>query len=375
MCYAAQTRKIRLQSGGRASGAFPIYMAAGLPGRAQYPRRGSIPRAMNYISIKERIPLAKTEIITATGRTREEITASVRIHMRSMVNNALEIGMDLIDMKDACQHGEWLPWLKEIGLSASTAANYMRIAREVNGDSKMAQLPYTKILALMAAPKEDREALAEVAGDMSAAEIRRLTEERNRAAEAANSETARADQAEADAKHFNQVNAGLRTEMQNLQAKLEKARDGQKQAEAGCDILKGTVEKQQDIINDLKEKLIFAENNRVEVEVIPEDYEKMKRERQELIDAAADAEARAAEAEAALEEAQNGQPDGPDEPWKILKTAMTRFMADCEMMPLDPQGLIRNEHKINAYLERLDKWGDQMRMAMAKAVSAEGAVV
>ena len=64
-------------------------------------------------------------ITTTSGRSMEEITASVRIHMRSMVNNALEIGIDLIEMKDACQHGEWMPWLKEIGLSASTAANYM----------------------------------------------------------------------------------------------------------------------------------------------------------------------------------------------------------------------------------------------------------
>ena len=198
-------------------------MAAGLPGRAQYPRRGSIPRAMNYKTILEGITLTeKTGIITATGRTREEITASVRIHMRSMVNNALEIGLDLIDMKDACQHGEWMPWLKEIGLSASTAANYMRIAREVNGDSKVAQLPYTKILALMAAPKEDREALAETAESMSAAEIRKLTEERNKAAEAANMETARADQAEADAKMFNQEAANLRNKVSVMQNELNK---------------------------------------------------------------------------------------------------------------------------------------------------------
>lgn len=327
--------------------------------------------------------MTENTIITASGRTREEITASVRIHMRSMVNNALEIGMDLVEMKEACQHGEWLPWLKEIGLSASTAANYMRIAREVNGDSKMAQLPYTKILALMAAPKEDREALAEAAGDMSAAEIRKLTEERNRAAAAANTETVRADQAEEDAKRFNQENASLRTQIQNLQAKLEKANDDKRQAEAGCRILKDSIEKQSETIEDLRGKLIIAENQQqIEVEKIPEDYELIKaelaaaeREAKELIDAAADAEARAAAAEAALEDAKIGQADGPEEPWKVLKVAVTRFMADCEMMPLDPQGLTQNEHKINTYLDRLDKWCDQMRIAMSKAISAEGAVV
>ena len=139
-------------------------------------------------------------IITASGRTLEEMKAGIRIRMRNMVNSALEIGFDLMEAKDACRHGEWMPFLKDIGLSASTAANYMRIAKEVSADSKMATLPYTKILALLAAPPEEREELAAAAEDMSAAEIRRLTEERNRAAEAANSETVRADQAEKDAK-------------------------------------------------------------------------------------------------------------------------------------------------------------------------------
>lgn len=324
--------------------------------------------------------MAKTEVITATGRTREEITASVRIHMRSMVNNALEIGMDLVEMKEACQHGEWLPWLKEIGLSASTAANYMRIAREVNGDSKMAQLPYTKILALMAAPKEDREALAEVAGDMSAAEIRRLTEERNKAAEAANSETARADQAEADAKRYYDEIGTLNKKIAELEAQKVKAYNeghkvGQKVAWDDIDVkgMAREINELRETRDDLKAKLLEAENHRVEV--VPPDYDRLKREREELIAAAAEAEERATAAEAALEDAQNGQADGPDEPWKVLKVAITRFMADCELMPLDPQGLIRNEHKINTYLERLDKWGDQMRIAMAKAISAEGAVV
>ena len=169
-------------------------------------------------------------VITASGRTLGEMKAEIRIRMRNMVNNALEIGIDLMEAKDACRHGEWMPFLKEIGLSASTAANYMRIAKEVSADSKVAQLPYTKILALLAAPPEEREELATAAEDMSAAEIRRLTEERNRAAEAANSETVRADQAEEalkkseeDAKEIYGKNASLRVEIQNLEAKLEKA--------------------------------------------------------------------------------------------------------------------------------------------------------
>lgn len=326
--------------------------------------------------------MTENTIITASGRTREEITASVRIHMRSMVNNALEIGMDLVEMKEACQHGEWLPWLKEIGLSASTAANYMRIAREVNGDSKMAQLPYTKILALMAAPKEDREALAEAAGDMSAAEIRKLTEERNRAAAAANTETVRADQAEEDAKRFNQENASLRTQIQNLQAKLEKANDDKRQAEAGCRILKNSIEKQSETIEDLRGKLIIAENQQqIEVERIPEDYELIKaelaaaeREAKELIDAAADAEARAAAAEAALEDERNERTQSGASDFEKMHFAMKTFMMQCELMACRPEGLLHEKERVQKDVARLRQWCDAMDNALTLHV-AEGEVV
>lgn len=326
--------------------------------------------------------MTENTIITASGRTREEITASVRIHMRSMVNNALEIGMDLVEMKEACQHGEWLPWLKEIGLSASTAANYMRIAREVNGDSKMAQLPYTKILALMAAPKEDREALAEAAGDMSAAEIRKLTEERNRAAAAANTETVRADQAEEDAKRFNQENASLRTQIQNLQAKLEKANDDKRQAEAGCRILKDSIEKQSETIEDLRGKLIIAENQQqIEVEKIPEDYELIKaelaaaeREAKELIDAAADAEARAAVAEAALEDERNERTQSGASDFEKMHFAMKTFMMQCELMACRPEGLLHEKERVQKDVARLRQWCDAMDNALTLHV-AEGEVV
>ena len=302
-----------------------------------------------------------TGIITASGRTREEITASVRIHMRSMVNNALEIGMDLIEMKDACQHGEWMPWLKEIGLSASTAANYMRIAREVSGDSKMAQLPYTKILALMAAPKEDREALAEAAENMSAAEIRRLTEERNKAAEAVNAETARADQAEKDAKMFNQEAANLRNKVSVLQNELNK---------------------QTQYSEDLRGKLIEAENNRVEVEKIvekvPEDYHRLKMEQKELLDAAARAEERANEAEAELERIQmNG--DGVKQPEKpvgiLLNEAVNVFLGSCDMMTFDPVSLQRDASAVRHSVGMIHDWCLRMEEALGMPVIAEADVV
>ena len=328
-------------------------------------------------------------IITASGRTLEEMKAGIRIRMRNMVNSALEIGFDLMEAKEACRHGEWMPFLKDIGLSASTAANYMRIAKEVSADSKMAQLPYTKILALMAAPKEDREALAEVAGEMSAAEIRRLTEERNKAAEAANSETVRADQAEADAKMFSQEAANLRNKVSVLQNELngkkqyaddlrrvlDNKEEEMQRLLRQCDeeAREEEREKLQAEIDDLRGKLIVAENQQ-KIEVVPADYEQLKRERQELIEAAAEAETRAAEAEAALEEMQNENAQDGVSDFEKMHFALRGFLMQCEHMALQPVGLYRDAEKALKDVGRLRLWCDTIEKAL-NVQDAEGAVL
>ena len=323
-------------------------------------------------------------ITTASGRTLEEVKAGIRIRMQNMVNSALEIGMDLTEAKDACRHGEWLPFLKEIGLSASTAANYMRIAKEVSADSKMATLPYTKILALMAAPKEEREALAEAAEDMSAAEIRRLTEERNRAAEAANVESARADQAEKDAKQFYQDNAKLRTEIQTLEYTLDQKEEEMQRLLRQCDeeAREEEREKLQKQIDDLRGKLLFAENNRVEVEkrveVAPADYHRLKMEQQELLDAAAAAEERANEAESELERLRMEAAGGKqmDKPVGIvLGQAVNAFLRECDMMTFNPAELQRDSYAVRHCVEQLRDWCRRMDEAMDTPVILEANVV
>lgn len=295
------------------------------------------------------------QITTMSGRTLEEVKAGIRMRMRNMVFNALEIGNDLIEAKEACEHGQWLPFLRDIGFSSSTAANYMRIAKEVSADSRVAQLPYTKILAVLAAPPEEREELAAAAEDMSAAEIKRLTEERNKAAEAANVESARAEQAEREAKEYYDEIAHLRTKIQGLEAKSEK----------------------------MKADLLTAENNRVEVEVerIPEDYDIMKarlaaaeKNAQELMDAAADAEERAAAAEAELEEARAENAQGGTSEYEKMHFAMKTFLMQCELMACRPEKLLRDAEKVQRDVDRLMTWCEAITRAMNVHI-VEGAVV
>lgn len=355
-----------------------------------------------------------TEITTMSGRTLEEVKAGIRMRMRNMVFNALEIGNDLIEAKDACGHGQWLPFLRDIGFSASTAANYMRIAREVGADSRMAQLPYTKILAVLAAPPEDREELAAAAEDMSAAEIRRLTEERNKAAEAANIESSRAEQAEREAKEYYDEIAHLNVKIQNLEVEAEHAyqrgrdetvnmnREMQERIEllqiekrdmetmianqredlkmsraAGAEM----IEKYESELSRLKSSLLTAENNRVEVEVVPEDYQRIREDLEtarktvaELMDAAADAEERAAAAEAELEEARAENATNGTSEYEKMHFAMKTFLMQCELMAVRPERLMRDAEKVRRDVERLRGWCDAMSQAM-NVQMAEGAVV
>ncbi len=296
-----------------------------------------------------------------------------------------------------------MPFLKDIGLSASTAANYMRIAKEVSADSKMATLPYTKILALLAAPPEEREELAAAAEDMSAAEIRRLTEERNRAAEAANSETMRADQAEKEAKKYYDEIAHLHTKIQSLEAEVDEAyQRGQdetvnrnREMQETIDVLRVAIGERDEEIDEkckiignhliengklkeqrdeLKAKLLEAENHVIEVEKAPADYEQMKREREELIAAAAEAEERAAEAEAALEELRNENAQSGVSDFEKMHFALRSFLMQCEHMALQPVGLYRDAEKALKDVGRLRLWCDTIEKAL-NVQNAEGAVL
>lgn len=318
-------------------------------------------------------------------RSIEEITISAKLNMQDMINKAMQLGKDFSDAKELLGHGKFLPWLEKLGVSSSTASNYMRVAREITPGSRMASLPYSKALALLAAPAEEREELAAHADDKSAAEIRKLIEERNRAAEAANAETARADQAEKDAKVFNQENAHLRTELQTLQVKLAKAEH--ETHKARCDLSKQSdaYERQKNRIDELHAKLLEAENNVVEVEKIvevePKDYhiikmqlENAKKSADDLIEAAAMAEERAAQLEAENEELKSGKKEMQKPVGILLNEAVNTFFRNCDMMPYNPIDLQKDSYAVRHSLESLQEWIDRMNAALEGNVLAEGAV-
>lgn len=122
--------------------------------------------------------------VQTPARSLLEIETEIR-HQKNVIGEGyVKIGLALIEAKKQLQHGEWAVWLRDrVNFSQSSADGYMRVAREYGSGSQLLNLPYTKVLALLAVPAEEREEFA--AGnhveDKSVSEIKKLIRERDEA--------------------------------------------------------------------------------------------------------------------------------------------------------------------------------------------------
>ena len=95
------------------------------------------------------------------------------------------------------------------------------------------------------------------------------------------------------------------------------------------------------------------------------------------MEAAAEAEARAAEAEAALETAQtDGNANQMDKPIGIiLGQAMNAFFSECEMMPFNPAELQRDSYAVRHCISQIHEWCLRMEDALSAPVITEASVI
>ena len=298
--------------------------------------------------------MANNEITAPSGlpaRSLDEIRASLAVHIRTAAESCIRAGWDLMDAKAQLGHGNWLPFLAEYGISSSTAANWMRVAREISLDSPLAKLQPTTVLALLAVPAEEREQFAQEnqADEKSAAEIRRLIEERNRAMEAANI---------AD------------NQRKELAREIEKAEYNAQSAERERD--------------QLQQQLAAARQSARKEIVYPDDYEELKRRARladQLVDdaerAAMDAEKRAQEAEERLS-ALESRGDSRPAPGGIeaLGAAVAQFISATQMMVVNPGPLAAREKDADALIRQLSRHVIDLQRAVSNAAfDGEGAVV
>ncbi|MGN0776725.1 MAG: DUF3102 domain-containing protein [Candidatus Ventricola sp.] len=133
---------------------------------------------------------------TSPARSLIEIEAEILAQKRTMGRSIVIIGQALREAKGQLAHGEWGDWIRDkVNFSQGTAENYMRIAEQVSGESMLLDLPYTKILALLSVPEEDREQFAQdnQVEDKSVSEIKRLIAERDEARKSTMEQMERAD--------------------------------------------------------------------------------------------------------------------------------------------------------------------------------------
>lgn len=120
----------------------------------------------------------------APARSLLEIETEIR-HQKNVIGEGyVKIGLALIEAKKQLQHGEWAEWLRDrVNFSQSSADGYMRVAREYGSGSQLLNLPYTKVLALLAVPAAEREEFAQenAVEDKSVSEIKKLIRERDEA--------------------------------------------------------------------------------------------------------------------------------------------------------------------------------------------------
>lgn len=131
-------------------------------------------------------------------RTPEIIAQEIRGYTGMMLNIAIEIGRRMCEVKAMLPHGEFGKWIEKTGHSVSSANNFMRLFNEYADDQitlfgavsisqTFGNLSYTKALALLALPAEERETFAkenDVEG-MSTRELREAIKERDAAIERA----------------------------------------------------------------------------------------------------------------------------------------------------------------------------------------------
>lgn len=161
-------------------------------------------------------------------RTPEIIAFEVRTITASVLVNIIEIGRRFCEAKAILPHGEFGKWLEGVGYKTSTANNFMRLFDEYGNQQKslfgaelenfqtFGNLSYSKALALLDVPKNEREEFAE-RHDIEAMTTRELKEAIRKLDEA----TKRAEEAEQTIREYSEENVELTDSLANAEKRIK----------------------------------------------------------------------------------------------------------------------------------------------------------
>ena len=211
-------------------------------------------------------------------RTVEQIAVEINFYKAQTVQNIIEIGRRLIEAKERLPHGAWADWLKDaVDFTQSTANRFMQIAREYSNSAPVRNLSYTKMLALLQVPEEDREAfLAEshlvngvpkTVDEMSKRELEQAIRERDQARKEAAEQKARAKR-----EYDNYMNALVAKEKADEQLEIAKREASEQKKRA---------DRAQHCVDDLQGQVIELQHRPVEVAVAEVSEEQIAELRQQ----------------------------------------------------------------------------------------------
>ena len=220
---------------------------------------------------------ANTETVDRP-RTVEQIAVEINFYKAQTVQNIIEIGRRLIEAKERLPHGAWADWLKDaVDFTQSTANRFMQIAREYSNSTPVRNLSYTKMLALLQVPEEDREAfLAEshlvngvpkTVDEMSKRELEQAIRERDQARKEAAEQKARAKR-----EYDNYMNALVAKEKADEQLEIAKREASEQKKRA---------DRAQHCVDDLQGQVIELQHRPVEVAVAEVSEEQIAELRQQ----------------------------------------------------------------------------------------------
>lgn len=282
---------------------------------------------------RREIGVVTAEIRTLTGQAQ---------HM--ILNYAMEIGRRLVEAKSLLPHGEWGNWLKnEVEFSQSTANNFMKIFTEYSdkqlsfetksNSQALGNLSYTKALAMLAIPAEEREAFAEEvkADEISSRELAEAIKAREEAEARAEAAEKSRDEALKDALEaaeerddaYNRLTsaledgrreaekdlvgsfAELETKLSETSKELDKRRKEAEEAAEQEEKAKAELKKVKEKLKKAKENPVISDEKKAEIsaEAVKEAEEAMKKKIEAAEKAAEEAKAAADKARKEAEEA------------------------------------------------------------------------
>jgi len=235
-------------------------------------------------------------------RTSEVVAAEINYikgeASRTLLIYAIEVGKRLEEAKELVNHGEWGAWLSEkVDYSQSKAEELMKLYREFGeedlglfGKTAKSQtygnLPYSKAVALLALPNEEREEFVK-AIDIESATVRELREEiETYKAKLANVEDTKAaeESKEQEAEELTNKLAAAKAEAKRIKSELDKTNQANEKLAKEADKLKKKLDSAQTTLSPEQEKLMEEERLKVqsELETLNKQNTELEEERQAL---------------------------------------------------------------------------------------------